>query len=99
MVKASSDWFRIPAVFLATALLGAVLSVAPLKAQKSSSNNAPASAGGGRLYAKRCSRCHGENGEGTGNAPPLRGKLVEVTDGEVDSILSSVYTRNTLSKR
>jgi len=97
MVKASSDRFDVrPAHFLALAV--ALLAVAPLPAQNASFHHAPASAksvqnpnagdpqaaeSGGHLYAKRCSECHGRHGEGTGNVPPLRGKLEKVTDGEV----------------
>jgi glucose/arabinose dehydrogenase len=36
------------------------------------------------LYHLRCARCHGENGEGSGNIPPLaKGRAQSATDGEI----------------
>lgn len=35
------------------------------------------------LYHLRCARCHGDNGEGSGNIPPLRRHLSSVTAGEL----------------
>jgi glucose/arabinose dehydrogenase/mono/diheme cytochrome c family protein len=36
------------------------------------------------LYHKRCARCHGETGAGSGNIPPLRADVIrKVTPGEV----------------
>jgi glucose/arabinose dehydrogenase len=36
------------------------------------------------LYHLRCARCHGENGEGSGNIPPLRDQTIRnVTSGEL----------------
>ena len=96
-VKASSGSFG-DRVGLFLALAAALFGVTPLLAQNSNFHHAPASAksmqnpdasdaqaaeSGSRLYAKRCSECHGKHGEGTGNVPPLRGKLDKVTDGEV----------------
>ena len=39
---------------------------------------------GGKLYATYCVGCHGANGQGTGNVPPLtQGAVQTVSDGEV----------------
>ena len=79
-----SSWFR---VFL--------VSWAP--AQNSNFHNAPASAKALKnpyegqptpraktLFHLRCARCHGENGEGSGNIPALKAeKIKEVTTGEI----------------
>jgi mono/diheme cytochrome c family protein len=36
------------------------------------------------LFHLRCARCHGENGEGSGNIPALKAeKIKEVTPGEI----------------
>ena len=81
------------AIFAVTAVL--LLSWA--KAQSTNFHNAPASAkqlknpyesqppaAGKPLYHLRCARCHGENGEGSGNIPPLaEEKLKAVTSGEL----------------
>ena len=43
-----------------------------------------AAAAGAKLYATKCITCHGENGKGTGNVPPLvRGPVQSVPDGEI----------------
>ena len=43
-----------------------------------------ASAAGAKLYATYCASCHGANGQGTGNIPPLtQGPAQSVPDGEV----------------
>ena len=66
-------------------------------AQNSNFHNAPASAkqlknpyadqppvAGKALYHLRCARCHGENGEGSGNIPPLaEEKIKTATPGEI----------------
>jgi len=66
-------------------------------AQDSNFHNAPASAqqmknpyeaqpadAGKPLYHLRCARCHGENGEGSGNIPPLaQEKIKAATPGEL----------------
>jgi len=70
---------------------------AALRAQDSSVHNAPASAkeqknpyagqpmGSAKpLYHLRCARCHGENGEGSGNIPALAsGRAQSASDGEL----------------
>jgi glucose/arabinose dehydrogenase len=41
-------------------------------------------AAGGKLYATNCAACHGAQGQGTGNIPPIsRGATQTVPDGEV----------------
>jgi glucose/arabinose dehydrogenase len=47
--------------------------------------SAPNAAQAGKpLYHLRCARCHGENGEGSGNIPPLRSSGIrQVTSGEL----------------
>jgi glucose/arabinose dehydrogenase len=70
-----------------------------LKAQKPRFHDAPASAtqsknpyagqrpaiqAGAKLYAANCAACHGQNGQGTGNIPPLAGGPAEVAnEGEL----------------
>ena len=70
-----------------------------LLAQNASFHNAPASsqqtknpyagqtakvASGKQIYEKSCSSCHGGNGQGTGNVPPLAtGAAQSATDGEI----------------
>ena len=85
--QASLALFAVTAVFL--------VSRAP--AQNSNFHNAPASAKALKnpyegqpaprakaLFHLRCARCHGENGEGSGNIPPLKvEKIKEVTPGEI----------------
>ncbi len=74
-------------------------SVFPVTAQNSKFHNAPTSAkdvknpyegqssaiqAGRKIYAFRCSRCHGKSAEGSGNIPALvDGALESVTPGEV----------------
>src|SRR5580704_9110515 len=67
------------------------------QAQETSFHNAPASAkemknpyagqqgaSSKATYHLRCARCHGENGEGSGNIPALAtGKAQSATDGEL----------------
>jgi glucose/arabinose dehydrogenase len=45
----------------------------------------PAGAEAGKpLFHRRCARCHGENGEGSGNIPPLRGPNIRrASSGEI----------------
>src|SRR2546423_9017770 len=38
---------------------------------------------GKKLYGRNCLSCHGRNGKGSGNVPPLAGKLDSVPSGEV----------------
>ena len=75
----------------------AVLLSAALQAQDTSFHNAPASAKqlknpyagqppatSKRLFHQYCARCHGENGEGSGNIPALAsGSAQSATDGEL----------------
>lgn len=75
------------------------VSFSPSWADDSSFHNAPASADklknpfsgqeqaapeGAKHYAQNCSKCHGANGQGTGNIPPLKeGPAQSVSDGEL----------------
>ena len=69
---------------IATFVLSVFSLIPQLVAQDSNFHNAPASSkemknpyeaqppeAGKALYHLRCARCHGENGEGSGNIPPL----------------------------
>jgi len=48
------------------------------------SGHADAIAAGAKLYAQHCSKCHGENLEGSGNKPSLHSEAVQqATDGEL----------------
>jgi glucose/arabinose dehydrogenase/mono/diheme cytochrome c family protein len=56
---------------------------ASAKQMKNPYETQPPSAGKG-LYHLRCARCHGENGEGSGNIPPLaQEKIKAATTGEL----------------
>jgi glucose/arabinose dehydrogenase len=92
MVKASANFSRrLLVVFVAG------ISAFPVHAQSSSFPNAPPSAkelknpyegqpaaAAKRLFHLRCARCHGENGEGSGNIPSLANeKLKAVTSSEL----------------
>jgi glucose/arabinose dehydrogenase len=47
-------------------------------------NSPTAAAQGKPLYHLRCARCHGESGEGSGNIPSLRAKIInQVAPGEL----------------
>ena len=88
---------RIFQASLAIFVIAGVFLVSRATAQNSNFHNAPASAkelknpyeGQPTPHAKalfhlRCARCHGENGEGSGNIPPLKAeKIKEVTPGEI----------------
>src|SRR5207248_812086 len=79
--------------------LATLLAVAALAAPGQGFHGAPASAAGTRnpfdhkpqavaagaeLYTSNCGACHGRNGRGTGNIPPLaRGPAQSATDGEL----------------
>ena len=91
-MKASTNFSRsLLVVFVAG------ISAFPVNAQNSSFHNAPSSAkelknphegqpaaAAKRLFHLRCARCHGENGEGSGNIPSLAvEKLKAVTSGEL----------------
>src|SRR6266550_2443155 len=92
MVKASTNF---SASLLVIFFAG--ISAFPAHAQNSSFHNAPPSAkeltnpyegqpaaAAKHLFHLRCARCHGENGEGSGNIPSLANeKLKAVTPGEV----------------
>jgi glucose/arabinose dehydrogenase len=74
-----------------------ILLVTPAAAQNANFHNAPASAGelkspyegqqppnAKALFHLRCARCHGENGEGSGNIPPLKAERIKAaTPGEI----------------
>ena len=88
---------RVSTVTLAIAALAILLLLPGLRAQDANFHNAPESAkelknpyqghpapGAKAMYHLRCARCHGENGEGSGNIPPLKnGRAQSATDGEV----------------
>ena len=77
--------------------LSAFLLISLARAQSSNFHDAPASArqlknpyadqppaNGKASIHIRCARCHGENGEGSGNIPPLaEQKIKAVTPGEI----------------
>jgi glucose/arabinose dehydrogenase len=83
----------------AVAVLAVLVLPISLAAQNKNFHNAPASAkdmknpyegqssslrAGKKIYAFRCSRCHGANAEGSGNIPALvDGNLESVTPGEL----------------
>ncbi len=80
-----------------TLAVTAILLVTPAPAQNANFHNAPASArelknpyegqqlpNAKALFHLRCARCHGENGEGSGNIPPLKAERIKaVTPGEI----------------
>jgi glucose/arabinose dehydrogenase len=82
---------------LATLAIAAVLPLSQVHAQNPNFHNAPASARelknpyegqqpphARALFHLRCARCHGENGEGSGNIPPLKEERIKaVTPGEI----------------
>ena len=82
---------------LAIFVIAGVLLVSQAPAQSSNFHNAPESAKALKnpyqgqptphakaLFHLRCARCHGENGEGSGNIPALKvEKIKEVTPGEI----------------
>ena len=84
-------------VSLAIFVTAGVLLVSQAPAQSSNFHNAPESAKALKnpyqgqptphakaLFHLRCARCHGENGEGSGNIPALKvEKIKEVTPGEI----------------
>ncbi|MFI5070973.1 MAG: PQQ-dependent sugar dehydrogenase [Terriglobales bacterium] len=85
-------------VFLATIVFLSVMPISSW-AQDTAFHKAPASAkkltnpysgqpqaveAGGKLYANTCSKCHGANGQGTGNVPPLTESSTQsASDGEI----------------
>lgn len=55
-------------------------------------NQPNAIAGGSRLFADHCAKCHGEDALGRGKRPSLRTKEVQqATDGEIFSLLKNGY--------
>ena len=88
---------RISAASPAIFIIAGVLLVSQAPAQSSNFHNAPESAKALKnpyegqptphakaLFHLRCARCHGENGEGSGNIPALKAeKIKEVTPGEI----------------
>src|SRR5712671_2657246 len=81
---------------IAVAVVAALL-LSPAAAQNPDFHNAPGSAkelknpyegqqppNARALFHLRCARCHGENGEGSGNIPPLKVERIKaVTPGEI----------------
>jgi mono/diheme cytochrome c family protein len=82
---------------LVTLAIAAMPPLSLVQAQNSTFHNAPASArelknpyegqqppNARALFHLRCARCHGENGEGSGNIPPLKVERIKaVTPGEI----------------
>ena len=55
-------------------------------------NQPDAIAGGSRLFADHCAKCHGEDALGRGKRPSLRTREVQqATDGEIFSLLKNGY--------
>lgn len=51
-------------------------------------NDPDAVAAGGKLYAEKCAKCHGENAEGKGHHPSLRTQTVQqATPGELEWLI------------
>jgi mono/diheme cytochrome c family protein len=51
-------------------------------------NDPDAVAAGGKLYAEKCAKCHGENAEGKGRHPSLRTQSVQqASPGELEWLL------------
>ncbi len=51
-------------------------------------NDPGAVAAGGKLYAEKCAKCHGENAEGKGHHPSLRTEIVQqATPGELEWLI------------
>src|SRR5215468_10569056 len=82
-------------VLLGVVLIGGSMALSQTKNFKGAPDSAkemknpyegdPAGAQAGKpLYHLRCARCHGENGRGSGNIPPLRAEVIrDVTPGEM----------------
>lgn len=87
-----------------------ILAPSPLAAQDAHFHNAPTSSvrlqnpyagqseairAGAKLYATNCASCHGANGQGTGNVPPLsEGPTQSVPEGEVFWFVTTGSVRN-----
>lgn len=51
-------------------------------------NDADAVSAGGKLYAEKCAKCHGENAEGKGHHPSLRTQTVQqAAPGELEWLI------------
>jgi len=88
---------RVSRGLFAVLALAAMLLPSQVQAQNPNFHNAPASAralknpyegqqppNARSLFHLRCARCHGENGEGSGNIPPLKAERIKaVTPGEI----------------
>ena len=53
------------------------------------SNGGDGSGSGGDLYLQHCVECHGQDGEGSGNAPTLAGEIDTLTDSELEDIVQN----------
>jgi len=61
------------------------------------SNERDAAEGGKKIFGQRCSTCHGENAEGTSNAPSLtRAAVRRQSDGALFWKISSGNTRTAM---
>jgi glucose/arabinose dehydrogenase len=93
-------WLRIvQKSFLSLLTAWAIFTGLPMHAQDASFHGAPsapqrvtnpyagqpsAASAGKVVYARKCSRCHGETGEGSGNIPPLAsGTAQKASDGAI----------------
>jgi mono/diheme cytochrome c family protein len=57
-------------------------------------NQADAIAGGSRLFADHCAKCHGDDALGRGKKPSLRsGEVQQATDGEIFWLLRNGYLK------
>lgn len=101
----------VPSCFLAAVCAGSFFFVASLlAAQDAHFHNAPTSSAhqqnpfagqneaitaGAKLYATNCAACHGPNGQGTGNVPPLsEGPTQSVPEGEVFWFVTTGSVKN-----
>jgi glucose/arabinose dehydrogenase/cytochrome c5 len=101
---------RLHLLVVGICVVSSVFVISRLTAQDTHFHNAPASstqmknpfagqdaavASGAKLYATNCAACHGVNGQGTGNIPPLtEGAVQTVADGEVFWFITTGAIKN-----